>query len=522
MDEAHTSFLSESYRPKMQALVHLRKALVPKIFLTATLVPDHEQVLANSCGVSLARTLVLRSSTARPNHRLQMVSLSPPHTPMAVGLQLASLLLGKWEDDQAARGIIFVRTLETLRQVFKDCTFPACTYYGTMTDQEKERQLSSWLSGESPEKWIISTTALLHGVDYPRVDAVIFLESPFGLYDFVQGAGRAGRSSQTSLITVLYSKLPPMLRGEGPYICRKEMEHVLTASACRRAEISKAMDGNELSCFQLPGSLPCDLCEARMDPLIIDAMFASLSAPLPPPAPSKALTSTPIPRPTTITASSSTPVPQSPAIRGFLPHPPPKPPSTAMLSGFSAQGQATERRKHAESIKDLMDRYSGCFVCRIRSPDHQPCHGVCGGNGVSGCTVNHHVPFSCSNFSHKIGWINWKNRCFVWPKDATRCYFCGFPNGVVTYAHKSQNGNYPGKCKYSDTALIAAWHVLKTPHLFQQVSVELGFDPGADSDVEMSFGRWLMEYGSHSEDLRFLSVFSWLCRHYYPDGVQSN
>ena len=48
-----------------------------------------------------------------------------------------------------------------------------------MLDDQKQAQLSTWLSDKSSERWIIATTMLLHGVDYPRVDAVIFLDSPY-------------------------------------------------------------------------------------------------------------------------------------------------------------------------------------------------------------------------------------------------------------------------------------------------------------------------------------------------------
>jgi len=78
-----------------------------------------------------------------------------------------------------------------------------------MLDGERDQQLTGWLSEGSPKKWMVATTALLLGVDYPRVDAVVFLESPYGVYEFVQGTGRAGRSGQKSLIAIVrQSPLP--------------------------------------------------------------------------------------------------------------------------------------------------------------------------------------------------------------------------------------------------------------------------------------------------------------------------
>lgn len=489
LDEAHSSFLAESYREKMQALVHLREATAPKIFLTATLVPDHERVLADSVGISLTRTLVLRSPTARPNHRLQIALVPSPHTPFAVGLRLASLLTETWDKDRAVRGIVFVRSLKKLDSISSSAPFPVCTFHGGMSDEEKGFQLSSWFSNEHPAKWMISTTALLHGVDYPHVDAVIFLELPFGLYDFVQGAGRAGRSGQESFVAVLYGRVPSAFPNENKYACRAEMERVATSATCRRLSISEVMDGSGLACSQLPDSLLCDVCEGCVNPLITKA----------------------------IDAPPSTPLPTNTVVRDMGLRSPPKPPPTALFRGFTAQTNAEARKSHGESVREHMERFSGCFVCRITSHDHGPCHDVCSTSGSSGCTVDRHRPYECARLHYSIGWMDWKKNFFTWPKDVSRCHFCGFPNVVVTFAHKTTRGNYPGVCRFSDTAVTAAWHILHTPQLFEKLRKELGFVPGVD--VKATFATWLTQYGSDSEEIRLLSVFSWLCRQYYPDRV---
>ena len=477
----------------MQALIHLRQATVPKIFLTATLLPSHQQILADAVGISLARTLVLRSPTARPNHRLQMATIPHPRKPPSVGLRLASLLTEAWGDDRAVRGIIFVRSLKKLDEVSSSAPFPACTYNGKMSDQEKDRQLGSWFSDEHPAKWMISTTALLHGVDYPRVDAVIFLESPFGLYDLLQGAGRAGRNGQESLVAVLYNSPPPAMPDENQYGCRVEMENVLNAPACRRASISKAMDGVETSCSELSNSLLCDFCEGRVSPLIQNAIDSAPSAS----------------------------IQENTAGNDFTPRSPPRPPPAALLTGFTAQVEAKSRKEHAQSVRNLMERFSGCFTCRINLPDHHPCHSQCGNTGKSGCSVRNHRVYECTGFSYRTGWMDWKKHSFSWPTDVGRCYFCGFPHIVVDRSHKGEKGiDHPGICRFSDTAVAAAWHVLHTPQLFGKLQKDLGFVPGADSKA--SFATWLTQYGSDSEDIRLLSVFSWLCRQYYPNHFDSS
>ena len=484
LDEAHSAFMSESYRKKMQALVHLREAPARKIFLTATLVPAHEQVLADRVRINLSRTLVLRNPVARPNHRLQIVSLPPPREPSSVGLQLASLLLKKWVNDGAVRGIIFVRSLLKLRDLSESSTFPVRTYNGQMTEQEKEFQLHSWLSNDDPAKWMIATTALIHGVDYPRVDAVIFLESPYGLYDYVQGAGRAGRTGQESLIAILHAGPSSILPDENPNSCRAEMEHLLDATVCRRLGISGFMDGQPQSCFQVFGSVLCDICDGHVDPVIQRAID-----------------------------SPSTPAGTTPGARNANLQPPLRPPPAALSTEHDTEANSSPRHRHGVAVRDLMADLAGCFVCRIKSNGQDPCHSECAGSRASGCKVRKHVPYSCTEYTYKIGWMNWK-KTFPWPHDVSRCHFCGFPYSVVGFDHQKK-GRFPGICQFSDTARVAAWHVLHSRELLEKLQNDLGFVLNGPKDS--AFAAWLNQYGSDSKEINLLSAFSWLCRQYYPN-----
>ena len=508
----------------MQSLVHLREATVQRVYLTATLVPGHERVLADHVGMSLERTLILRSPTARPNHRLQIYHVPDPKILFDAGAQLASLSLKAWEKDPDARGIIFVRSLKKLDEFAVSCSFPVRTFHGKMLDARKEEELKSWLSCENQAKWMVSTTALIHGVDYPRVDAVIFIESPFGLYDFVQGAGRAGRSDQESLVVVLHSGVPPPPSNESENGCRLEMERVITDAACRRLGISRVMDGKDLPCSKLDNALLCDFCQGCYHPLITEAIKQLPSASAQQRTDNANATATPPnpiatpPNPITtpsnpIATPPATPIQRNDSLPQAAPQPTPNPSASTILNGFTAQANATARLKHAESVKDLMDRFGGCFTCRIRLDGHVACHDSCGKSGFSGCSTKPHVVFTCTEFSHKIGWIDWKIRYLKWPADGGRCYFCGLPN-IVAGSHK--DSYYPGKCRYSDSALAAAWHVLHTPQLFEKIQRDMGFTPGANAEAD--FGTWVSQYGSEREDMRLLSVFSWLCRQYYPSS----
>jgi hypothetical protein len=505
LDEAHSVFLCDTYRPKMQSMIHLREVTGQKVFLTATLAPCHEPVLLKSLGIPLPRTLLLRLPTARPNHRLQVVGLPTPEAVFPSGAQLATLLLEEWKEDPGARGIFFVRSLRDLQEFTDSCLFPVCTFYGNMTGEQKDEQLNSWFSKDHPSKWMVSTTALLHGVDYPQVNAVIFLGCPFGLYDFIQGAGRGGRGGQESLVAVLFNDIPTPLPNESPYCFREEMEKILITPSCRRRGISKTMDGEDLPCSLVPNSLLCDFCKGRLHPLVSQATSPLTIVP------TLDLLSTPPSTPTEQSHRSDThPLPTTPLPLPIASRPLPSTAAITRLGALTAQQKTDARVRHARSAMGLLEKMGGCFACRISSTSHNPCHSKCGLSSKTTCSKKPHLPFKCNNSASGMRWIDWKKRNFTWPTGVSRCHFCSLPNAVAGY-HSNPNGK---GCKFSDSAVVAAWHIFQTPHLFEQLRKDFGFSPGQDPEVD--YAVWLTSYGADTEDVRILSVFTWLCRQWYP------
>lgn len=192
--------------------------------------------------------------------------------------------------------------------------------------------------------------------------------------------------------------------------------------------------------------------------------------------------------------------------------PPPTPSSTALFNASFAQSQAKARKAHAESVQQVMERFGGCYACRLGSEGYSPCHEVCGRSESSGCSVNPHAIFACTSFEHNYGWIDWK-QSFNWPEDVSRCHFCGLPSSVTGGNHANPSNTFPGRCQFSDTAVAAAWHVLNTEDLFNDFKLEFevpsaAMAPGKDGRAK--FAVWLTGYESHSKDIRLLSLFNWL------------
>lgn len=69
------------------------------------------------------------------------------------------------------------------------------------SEEEKSRRVRAITAGD--EKLCAATNMLGLGLDAPSVQAVIHLQMPFQLHEFVQESGRAGRTGLRSECYVL-------------------------------------------------------------------------------------------------------------------------------------------------------------------------------------------------------------------------------------------------------------------------------------------------------------------------------
>lgn len=123
--------------------------------------------------------------------------------------------------------------------------------------------MDRWRNGEV--RWALGTSCLTTGLDYPHVRYVLFVELPYSLEQFVQGAGRAGRDGKRAEITVIFSSMEPpnRQREEDIHAGVEEMIGILNRKwLCRRALLSTFYDDRVVNCFGIPNAQLCDLCEA--------------------------------------------------------------------------------------------------------------------------------------------------------------------------------------------------------------------------------------------------------------------
>ncbi|WP_111707916.1 RecQ family ATP-dependent DNA helicase [Lutibacter citreus] len=79
--------------------------------------------------------------------------------------------------------------------------FKSTFYHGGLSFQEKNDAYNSWFSDEKPI--MVATNAFGMGIDKPNVRAVIHLNTPNSLENYIQEAGRAGRDGENSYSLIL-------------------------------------------------------------------------------------------------------------------------------------------------------------------------------------------------------------------------------------------------------------------------------------------------------------------------------
>lgn len=103
-------------------------------------------------------------------------------------------------DGSTARGLCFIRqrVMGSSLAQHLDCDF----YHARLPASERASILTIWSHGRrSP--FLIATSALGAGVDYPSVRRIIHVDAPEGLVAYGQETGRAGRDGLHAVCTVV-------------------------------------------------------------------------------------------------------------------------------------------------------------------------------------------------------------------------------------------------------------------------------------------------------------------------------
>ena len=250
VDECHLSFTAHSWRPKLAHLKNIRRLRVPTIFLTATLPPTLVFDFEESMALEMAR--YIRASTVRKRTRYYVHEC---RRGMLMETVADSCRRRKAHLKRGEKGVVYCRSRTETEGLAAElnCGF---VHAGAV---ENEASIKRWLERGG---FIVATSALGTGVDFPGIVFVLHAGMPYGMIDYAQESGRAGRAGETvsSLIVIEEGFLEGLeKRGLIRSIDEEALVQYLRTEGCRREVFSRYFDGEEVCCED-GGMVRCDRC----------------------------------------------------------------------------------------------------------------------------------------------------------------------------------------------------------------------------------------------------------------------
>lgn len=242
LDECHLIVTASRYRRAMRQSQLLRQVPVQFVYLTATLPAYVRQTLVEQHFLNEA--CEIRGPVRRSNVRYVILQTQCD----SLLKEAVELVEEKWMTTSLAdddRALIFTRSKETAEQLagLLHCD---CYHSSSMADETRRRAiLQRWRSGQ--HRVLVGTTSLGTGLDYPCVRLVLHVDAPYGLVDFAQESGRAGRDGQVSTSVILLSKEKEKKKEaeneESSTPDEQALREFLISRGCRRRIMDEYMDG---------------------------------------------------------------------------------------------------------------------------------------------------------------------------------------------------------------------------------------------------------------------------------------
>ena len=308
IDECHTAITANSWRPKLARLRDIRLLPCQHVFLTATLPPSLASQLQAALLIPTA-TILRARTTQRPGTQYAVVHCRPGKLVDQAVQEARSLIRIEQTTVTTAaaaaataevgriKGIVYCRSRQLCEQI---AAALGCSCYHAGVASRTEI-LQAW---RQTGGLIVCTSALGVGVDIPSVRFTLHVDQPWSLIDFVQESGRAREQGKSVILVAKQPERPQrpqrqrrLLRqqlrsgasqeqregeeerenSEGDeeteeeegvdYLAdRQAVEALVRTSGCRRAIISRYLDGVAYTCQQLgveaapEAVLACDNC----------------------------------------------------------------------------------------------------------------------------------------------------------------------------------------------------------------------------------------------------------------------
>lgn len=485
VDECHQVITCDSYRQKFNAVKELAQYPVQKIFITATLPVFLEDYFLQQ--VYLPRsTQVIREPTNRKNIIYHLLRVEQRvRKAKDVIVDLAKLVERElW--NASSRGIIFC-----LSRADVDDLAPLFGNTKSHSDMESSDRLElqeKWNEGLHGHRWMVATTGFIHGIDHPNVDTVIFLEMPYGLNNFVQGGGRAGRSGRPAHVFLLdycTTFMRSTIGVDSNAIVAGD-EFVGNVSDCRRGILSEVMDGVRVCCGDLIDAEKCDLCNPN-NPMVVasrkllqpvrndspvydeggwdDTSYASIDMSMLDATPTSSSIT-----PTTSTSSSITL-------------------GSSTSSSFTLASSISKIRPSASLLLDqaIYLKLKGDKMAKVLELTAltKAVSGIQDGTHVTYCVIcwvwknrrqektpGHQYFISCMSrddgfLRHGFGWIQLKKQ-FLYEK-YQYCWKCGLPQGEFSLTtHPVFRPRTILICPFNDLIVLLIWHIIHTEEIWKR------------------------------------------------------
>jgi hypothetical protein len=257
VDEAHLAVTAHSWRYRLVRLAMVQTIEAPLIMLTATL-PVHMESDVEVTMVTAARLTWIRACTARRSTKYVVRANIKDG-----GLKREAVKVCRKQSQSLKPGwkmVVYCRTKSECEGIASElgCGF---FYSGAVNSDEV---LEGW---KKDGGCIVATSALGTGVNYPGIKSVVHAGMPYGLIDFAQESGRAGRGGEEvdSLVLVesgweARERAKRQAKRIGWTRDETEMLNFVSSEGCRRLVLARYFDEAEPQDCISGEMARCDRC----------------------------------------------------------------------------------------------------------------------------------------------------------------------------------------------------------------------------------------------------------------------
>jgi superfamily II DNA helicase RecQ len=189
-DEAHTILGHWEFRPSFHAIQHITSLTIPVVLLSATIPPNRVREIRKLYN-RLDLRLIRSQTTMRPNISYEVRRVSSDSLLSTLEQTVDNFFGSRNAEDRSLVFCMSKDTVKTLYDHFLTVHDKIGFFYGDLTPDMKADILEKWIAGSYV--LVFTTSGFGTGIDYGSVSLVVHYEGIWGLLDYVQESGRAGR-----------------------------------------------------------------------------------------------------------------------------------------------------------------------------------------------------------------------------------------------------------------------------------------------------------------------------------------